>query len=88
MHTRMSCSRAGSPASIRNMNKFCQYAVRHAFATSISVSLTFGDHTVNRRVEDDGRGFVPKKETLRGFGLDGMHAGRHPVVEASGGAAL
>ncbi|GAB4427503.1 MAG: hypothetical protein Kow002_16480 [Anaerolineales bacterium] len=47
--------------------------IKHAQAKNISVQLIFNPHTVNIRVEDDGRGFsVEQLKNKKTWGLTGM----------------
>ncbi|WP_313346493.1 two-component regulator propeller domain-containing protein [Stenotrophomonas sp.] len=48
-------------------------AFRHAHATSVEVSISYGRHAFRLRIHDDGRGFSQDAEALEGhWGLEGM----------------
>lgn len=46
--------------------------LRHAYAQTIRLDLSFTDTAVQLQVVDDGQGFDPRSQSLKGFGLVGM----------------
>jgi PAS domain S-box-containing protein len=53
---------------------------RHAGATEVMISLMGENHTIRLLIEDNGKGFEPRKETNQvGLGLDSMEERAHLI---------